>query len=415
MKHPYFAIGSFIAATAIIAGVGTMLWRPDPPGEELAIVRACAALGLNALSSEEKPLRSIAMARDGRFQGKVEDEARARCRGGETAVKEMSTPWVDWSNYFGAGDVKSPLGLHVRDERGITAALIDLEYQRMELIKFNLFDNKTFQKYAGTPEGATLKTWDEMRLLASHPSFGQVGGHGAQLCQGDLIRHRTLTGICNDIRNPAMGSSGQLFARNVEFETTFPDLGQDQLARNRHGNRLSLLHPDPQVISRRLFTRDQSAARNCNQGHGAADSVDANCPYKPAPFFNVLAAFWIQFMTHDWFSHLDEARNDRSQIMTNLGCASERKDNIEQPLTPGRAAELGCRTADKMEAALIADASTPETFKSSKAAAEVRDRVKHSFKTTRNTVTAWWDASQIYGYDDPSLQRVKRDPADVAK
>ena len=33
----------------------------------------------------------------------------------------------------------------------------------------------------------------------------------------------------------------------------------------------------------------------------------------------------------------------------------------------------------------------------------------------RNTNTAWWDASQLYGYDDTSRQRVKRDPADPAK
>ena len=31
-------------------------------------------------------------------------------------------------------------------------------------------------------------------------------------------------------------------------------------------------------------------------------------------------------------------------------------------------------------------------------------------KTTLNRVTAWWDASQIYGYNDLSWKRVKRDP-----
>ena len=33
----------------------------------------------------------------------------------------------------------------------------------------------------------------------------------------------------------------------------------------------------------------------------------------------------------------------------------------------------------------------------------------------RNTTTAWWDASQIYGYDERSRVRVKRDPADPAR
>ena len=82
-----------------------------------------------------------------------------------------------------------------------------------------------------------------MRLPADHPEYGDVGGAGEQLCRGQLIRHRTLTGICNDIRNPLMGSTGQLFARNVEFSATFPELGRNQLAKNRHGDRLDCSSP----------------------------------------------------------------------------------------------------------------------------------------------------------------------------
>jgi hypothetical protein len=67
-----------------------------------------------------------------------------------------------------------------------------------------------------------------------------------------------LTGICNDVKNPLMGSNGTPFARNVEFDTAFPELGLNELTQNRHGGRLSLLQPDPQVISRVLFTRAQS-------------------------------------------------------------------------------------------------------------------------------------------------------------
>ena len=36
-------------------------------------------------------------------------------------------------------------------------------------------------------------------------------------------------------------------------------------------------------------------------------------------------------------------------------------------------------------------------------------------ETSRNLVTAWWDASQIYGFDERSRGRVKRDPQDPAK
>jgi hypothetical protein len=37
---------------------------------------------------------------------------------------------------------------------------------------------------------------------------------------------------------------------------------------NRHGTRLGLLQPDPQIISRRLFTRIQRPGNGCNEGHG---------------------------------------------------------------------------------------------------------------------------------------------------
>src|SRR5262249_54054915 len=146
--------------------------------------------------------------------------------------------------------------------------------------------------------GGSLKTWPQMRLAASHPDYRAVGGDGAQLCSGALIRHRTLTGICNDLRNPAMGASGQPFARMVEFESTFPELGENSQSKTRHGGRLGLLQPDPQVVSRTLLTREQGAPQRCRNGLGLeAESKDARCDYIPADTFNVLAAFWIQFMT----------------------------------------------------------------------------------------------------------------------
>jgi Animal haem peroxidase len=394
-----------------------------------AVTRAIAEedLGRNVaacLEAVARGLPSIADERTSRFLGKG-DEAYVRCNGGDKAVARMGTPWVDWQNYWATADARSRstrLDRHLRfvdrNERGINSALLDLEYQRMELIKFNLFDNKTFEQYltgnvdGKIVDGAALKVWKEMRLPANHPDFGRlkVDADGNQTCTGELIRFRTLSGICNDIRNPSMGSSGQLFTRQVEFESTFPDLERDEYTKNRHGGRLSLMTPDPQVISRKLFTRDQSKTPNCNNGHGPPNSIDGDCSYKKAPFFNVLAAFWIQFMTHDWFSHLEEARNDQSHIMTNLGCVSERVDNSEQLISPARATQLGCRQDDKMEAALIADSSDPGSFNVNGV-----NRLKRSYKTTRNTVTAWWDASQIYGYDERSRRRMRRDPSDSAK
>ena len=364
-------------------------------------------------------LRPLAADRARRFLGKVEED-RARCRGGARAVELRRDPWVDWSHYWATGDGSSRMsaaggGLRFLrpDRRGIDGALIDLEYQRVELLLLNLFDSSgTYPDYVrgrGGRAGPALRAWPEMRLPPDHPSFAAVGGSGEQLCVDELVRHRTLTGICNDIRNPLMGSAGMPFARNVEFEATFPDLGRTELARNRHGARLGLLRPDPQVISRRLLSRPSSPGDTCHAGRGLPDySAEARCDYTKSPSLNVLAAFWIQFMTHDWFSHLTDGRNS-SETMT-MGCATARVNDVEQSLTRADAARLGCRGADRVAAAALAETSDPPTF-----GVEGRGRLTRAYRTTLNTVTAWWDASQLYGHDEASRSRVKRDPADPAK
>jgi hypothetical protein len=364
-------------------------------------------------------LRPLAEDRAQRFLGKV-GEDRARCRGGARALELRRGPWVDWPHYWATGDGgsrMSPSGGGLRflrpDRRGVDGALIDLEYQRVELLRFNLFDSSgTYPDYVrgrGDASGPALRNWPEMRLPPDHPSFATVGGSGEQLCAGELVRHRTLTGICNDIRNPLMGSTGMPFARNVEFEATFPDLGRTELARNRHGTRLGLLRPDPQVISRRLLGRASSSPDTCHAGRGLPGySAEARCDYKKAPSLNVLAAFWIQFMTHDWFSHLTDGRNSPETIA--MGCRTARVDDIERPLTGADAARLGCRAADRVAAAALAQISDPPTF-----GGRGGDRLTRAYRTTLNTVTAWWDASQLYGHDEASRSRVKRDPGDPAK
>ena len=73
-------------------------------------------------------------------------------------------------------------------------------------------------------------------------------------------------------------------------------------------------------------------------------------------------------------------------------------------------ATAGCRPGDRIDPAYIAQSGTPPRF-----TADGKDRPSRPYKTTENTVTAWWDASQIYGYDETSRRRVKRAPDDPAK
>ncbi|BFM05203.1 hypothetical protein GCM10025791_14110 [Halioxenophilus aromaticivorans] len=372
--------------------------------EELAACKALLKSGL----------RPVAEERSERFQGKPGDDALL-CRGGEQAMVGKDFPWVDWSNYWATADTSSKqdgreartfIGEHLKPNgRGIDGALIDLEYQRIELIKFNLFDNATYRDYLiqdASGEGVVRRQWDAMRLPASDPNYQSVGGDGSQQCSGELIRGRTLSGICNDLWNPKMGATGMPFARNVQFESTFPDAYLTELTRNRHsdaenGQRIGLLKPDPQLISRTLFSRDQSQPELCNQGQGlASDPSAAHCDYQKAPFFNVLAAFWIQFMTHDWFSHMSEGRNAAETMA--VGCDSD------------EAVAAGCRPGDVAEKSLVAEEGMPPQYHTKGETYWTR-----APKTTANTVTAWWDASQIYGYDLASEQRVIRDPGDPAK
>ena len=176
--------------------------------EEAKALVACAQM----VSDQLRDLK-IPANRAPRFQGKV-SQAEALCRGGARAVQFRGTPWVDWSNYWGAGDMSSlPTGFistKLPAQRGVIGALEDLELQRVELIKFNLFDNSgTYPDYFQGRDGVSgsaLKVWQQMRLQPANPSYKVVGGDGTQVCKGDLIRWRTVSGICNDILNPAMGS-----------------------------------------------------------------------------------------------------------------------------------------------------------------------------------------------------------------
>jgi len=96
--------------------------------------------------------------------------------------------------------------------------------------------------------------------------------------------------------------------------------------------------------------------------------------------------------------------------MMPVGCTTQLVDGVEKELTKEEAAKLGCRPDDRMEKAYVAEDNKPETFSHNG-----KEYLTRAYKTTRNTVTAWWDASQLYGYDETSRQRVKRDSSDPAK
>ena len=91
---------------------------------------------------------------------------------------------------------------------------------------------------------------------------------------------RTADGSFNDLEDPKMGMVGTRFGRNFALKNVYP-------------NEENLLNPNPRVISRKLLTRKE---------------------FVPATTLNLLAGAWIQFQTHDWFSHGDNQQNNKFQI-----------------------------------------------------------------------------------------------------
>jgi hypothetical protein len=149
---------------------------------------------------------------------------------------------------------------------------------------------------------------------------------------------RTLDGTYNDLDEPLMGALGSRFGRNVPLD----DVRTDPDDR--------LLEPSPRRISLELMTRDE---------------------FQPATTLNLLAAAWIQFEVHDWFSHGENEAENPWKIALGEG-----DDWPRDPM------EIQRTRRDPS-----ADPTGPPTF------------------TTADT--HWWDGSQIYG-SDPTFARAIR-------
>jgi hypothetical protein len=148
--------------------------------------------------------------------------------------------------------------------------------------------------------------------------------------QSSFLTSRTADGSYNDLQDPSMGMVGTRFGRNVPIADTTPEPLP------------AMMEPNPRTISLELMTRHR---------------------FIPAPSVNLLAASWIQFMVHDWFSHGQGDPNHRWDV----------------PLAPGDPwYEHPMRVLKTAPDRTRPDDSTyPPTF--------------------INFQTPWWDASQIYG------------------
>jgi hypothetical protein len=149
---------------------------------------------------------------------------------------------------------------------------------------------------------------------------------------------RTVDGTYNDLNDTLMGSLGSRFGRNVPLRYTYPEPPD------------SLLDPSPRLISRELLTREK---------------------FQPATTLNVLAAAWIQFEVHDWFSHGKSEAENPWQL-----------ELAEDDPWPEHPMKIPRTRRDPS-----ADPNGPATF--------VTDD------------THWWDGSQIYGRDPAFVEALR--------
>ncbi|MCA1844498.1 MAG: peroxidase [Actinobacteria bacterium] len=133
---------------------------------------------------------------------------------------------------------------------------------------------------------------------------------------------RSADGSGNDVTMPEMGSAGSRFGRNIPPAEAVPR---------------DVLEPNPRTVSLELLTREE---------------------FIPATTLNVIAAAWLQFEVHDWFSHPSLAETWDVEL-------DEDDSWPEKPMRIPRA--KGEPTLD----------GGPPTY--------------------RNTDSHWWDGSQVYG------------------
>ncbi|CAL9357374.1 hypothetical protein SUDANB120_00589 [Streptomyces sp. enrichment culture] len=184
---------------------------------------------------------------------------------------------------------------------------------------------------------------DDLRRENLHDTYG-AGGERPRRPTAELLPHRSYDGSGYDPYDEDMGRVGTRLDRNAPLSLAFP--GSDE----------ELMTPSPREISRQLLARRS---------------------FVPATSLNLLAAAWIQFENHGWANHGD---NEEAE-----------------PFTVPLAAD------DDWEAL---GGTCPMRINRTRP-----DPVAHTSPgappTYENTVTHWWDGSQVYGSDEARCRSLR--------
>jgi hypothetical protein len=182
------------------------------------------------------------------------------------------------------------------------------------------------------------------RLRAHNLHHTGYGVPSADKWKPGYERWRSADGSYNCLAHPRMGMAGTRFARNVPLAEGVPETSE------------ALLEPSPRVISRELLARHE---------------------FIPATKLNLLAAAWIQFEIHNWFSH----------------GAPEKGNEFKVPLPPGD------DWPEKFNGCMHIQRTAPDTSK--------REPWLGATPTFRNFNSHWWDAGQIYGHDHATQMKIR--------
>ncbi|EFL18832.1 peroxidase family protein, partial [Streptomyces sp. C] len=184
---------------------------------------------------------------------------------------------------------------------------------------------------------------EDLRRHNLHDTFG-AGGERDRRPTKHLAPYRSYDGSGYDPYDEDMGRVGTRLDRNTPLHMAYPD--EDE----------ALMTPSPREVSRQLLAR---------RG------------FVPAPSLNLLAAAWIQFQNHGWANHGD---NEEAEPFTVPLAADD--DWAEQG---GGCPMRVNRTRPDPVAHTTPD--VPPTYE--------------------NTVSHWWDGSQIYGSDEARCRSLR--------
>ncbi|WP_438310016.1 peroxidase family protein [Streptomyces sp. HUAS TT3] len=184
---------------------------------------------------------------------------------------------------------------------------------------------------------------EDLRRKNLYDTFG-AGGERPRRATTHLLPYRSYDGSGYDPYDEDMGRVGTRLDRNAPLDLSYPEPDAE------------LMNPSPREISRQLLARRS---------------------FVPATTLNLLAAAWIQFQMHGWANHGDNTAEDPFTV----------------PLAPD----------DDWEAR---GGTCPMRINRTQP-----DRVAHTTPdappTYENTVTHWWDGSQLYGSDEERCRSLR--------